>query len=602
MRLYKDLQGVLMFRMINFIFLYLFLVFFTTCTLAQIQSQSLPEIHLLVDVSASMKQTDPHNHRVAAIQILNYLLFNKAKLSIFTFAAEPKNLIPLHIVDDYFIQSFKNKRHLITSNGALTNIEKALVKANAHWSTKKRIIILLTDGKLDVGSNVMNESVVDQLMKNVLPVLQQNHVQVFTLGFSKDADRALLKSISNQSNGISQFILSSDDLDHSLFKIYMATIETEGTSINKKSDLTRTFSIDKSVNELSLIIELNDNDSSLLLTQPNGKTLAINQDNSTVFSINKYRLFKMTSPPPGEWILTGKPQVVEKAILLTDLKLSTNFKSGIYFNQEWLSLSGFYEDHGQLLNSPLLMNNTEMTLEINNDIEQINYKIPYAGEGLFQLKFNLAAPKGTYNARWIAKNTLFSREHQLLLQIEENPFYQSVNNHLLFKLGLIAPELIEEKSVQVTVRNNENNLTQYLTKKNAVWEMDLKPYCNQSKKDLIEVQTEINAKTISGRAVYFSLVMPRIKCAPVNGYWIQAMSHSVGKIAQIIRIHHQGISKVVAQTLNRTPANEKPTTFDPDIMLFIKTILLLLLVAVAFIYFVKLYFKIKIKNIRDKNE
>lgn len=48
-------------------------------------SSQKPEIHLLVDVSGSMKKTDPQNLRVPAIKMFLYLINQKAVLSITKF-------------------------------------------------------------------------------------------------------------------------------------------------------------------------------------------------------------------------------------------------------------------------------------------------------------------------------------------------------------------------------------------------------------------------------------------------------------------------------------------------------------------------------------
>lgn len=591
-------------KTINILFFY-----FVICNSISIPSfavtntTALPEIHLLVDVSGSMKKTDPRNFRVTAIQILNYLIHQKAKMSITTFSTNTNTIIPLKLVNQSFQQYYNKNRLLITSDGAWTNIEKALEQANTHWGNGKRIIILLTDGKMDLGTTELTDSALKKLRQITIPALQKNRVQVYTLGFSNNVDKQLLNSISEQTNAISEYVISSVDLDHSLFSIYTAAIETEGASIHTKNNITRTFHVDKSVNEFTLIVEMDDKNNELDLIKPDGTTININNNPFSLLTINRHRLLKIPHPQTGEWVLSGQPQIIERALLLTDLKLVSNLTSGVYFRQESLSLSGLFENHGNLVISPIMTNNTEMTLEIKNDNGHIKYDIPYSGAGLFQKNITLNSPKGIYNAVWTVTNKLVSREHQFMMQVEDTPFTLSIDNNHLVTLSLSKPDLIDEKTVQVSFLNHEKMISGNIVKKNNIWEMNLTTYCQESHNTPIELSTDIKAKTTSGRQVQFNLTPKRISCETVTDHFINLSSSVTGKISQLMVTHNNIVPNLRISTKKPTAINlnkEKSTTVQPYFILFIKTILILVLITVFFLYISKQYFKMKINKIREK--
>ena len=154
-------------------------------------TSQLPEIHMLVDVSGSMKLTDPQNLRVKAIKMFIFLIKQKALMQIQTFATTTQLMMPLKPVSTEFQNQYNIKSYQINSIGAWTDIEAAVNKANQSWGLGNKVIIILTDGAVDLGEEFRTNQSRNKLRESVLLNLQKNGVRVFTVGFSKEADKIL---------------------------------------------------------------------------------------------------------------------------------------------------------------------------------------------------------------------------------------------------------------------------------------------------------------------------------------------------------------------------------------------------------------------------
>ena len=112
------------------------------------------DIRIVVDVSGSMKKTDPLNLRIPALKLLNGLIPNGSLAGVWTFGRYVNMTVKWGRVDDAWRKQADLGADQIHSNGLFTNIEKALARASQGWDKSdpdtRRNIILLTDGKVDI--------------------------------------------------------------------------------------------------------------------------------------------------------------------------------------------------------------------------------------------------------------------------------------------------------------------------------------------------------------------------------------------------------------------------------------------------------------------
>ena len=96
-----------------------------------------PDIRVLVDVSGSMKTTDPQNLRIPALKLLAELLPANATAGIWVFDQKVVPLMPVATVTPQWKQKARASAAKIHSRGLFTHIEAALAAASRDWSSGK---------------------------------------------------------------------------------------------------------------------------------------------------------------------------------------------------------------------------------------------------------------------------------------------------------------------------------------------------------------------------------------------------------------------------------------------------------------------------------
>lgn len=467
-------------------------------------SAQAPEIHLLVDVSGSMKKTDPQNLRVKAIKMFTYLIKQKAAMGIQVFATQTEQLLPPAPVTADFQKELNKKTYKITSDGAWTDIDGALNAANQGWHSEKKVIVLLTDGTLDLGSESLTKASRDKLTQSTISKLEQDGVRVFSIGFSNAADKQLLNDISVKTNGLSSIVLSANDLDTLLYTIFTAIIPANGTPLTTNKDTTRSINIDKNIHEMTLVFKKGAGIDSLYLTDPKHSKKSVLDLTSKDISTLNYSFINIKNPITGEWILSGPAQEIERALILTDINLISNFQSGVYFEGEALLLSSHLEDKGSTITSPLFLEHMMMIVNLNNKEQQYSYNLPNKSEGLFKKKVTLGIPKGNYSVVILAKNEGFSREIQFIIDVYDIPFTSELTSSSSTLLKLNNPELIKADATKVQVQLDKKVLDLPVIKASNSWEVDLKSLCG-SLSDRSKLFLKVNTETLAGRSITFKM-------------------------------------------------------------------------------------------------
>lgn len=568
---------------------------------ADAESTEVPEIHLLVDVSASMKKTDPQNLRIPAIRIFNKLTSQKALMSITTFSNKVDEIIPLKMVNQDYQNNFDKKPQAIASNGKWTDFVKALNEVNKNWKSSKRYIVLISDGKLDVGSDDSDSKSLQQLLGNTIPALQKNKVQVFTIGLSEDADKNTLNSLAGQTNGVSQFVSASQDLDHVLYTIFMAIVKPEGTVISKDSELKRSFIIDKNISDLTLVFEINTGDKDLELKRPDGQLINISKES---ILINRYRFLKLPSPMAGKWELSGPPQTVERALVLTDLKLISNLVSGTWFSDEQIWVMGYLAEKNQPLDSDLIKNTTKMTIELQKETNDLLYDLPYQDKGKFSKSIQLNLSPGVYNLFWKATSPLMTREHQFLITIKENPFEQTLDANKKLTVLLTEPRLIAPGSVKIRFNETPNPIKSEYNPTNFTWQLDLTTLCKDDEKPL-NINPVINAVTTEGRPVLFLMPPQTLSCikppkplvSTLPGFTLKKAEPEVVKPSALPQM--PSLSGKKAATAK--PAADKTLSLPQTSLVLVCFMLLLLIIMTLSVFFAtRMIYKSQINKIKGQ--
>ena len=157
-----------------------------------------PDVRILIDVSGSMRQTDPQNLRVPALRLVNELLPAGAEAGNWLFAEKIEVLTPPGKVDEKWKTRTRARLDRIHSRGLFTDIEQAIATATAGWDkadeTRERHLILLTDGLVDV-SKEADKSVASRarIVGEQMERLKAANVKVHGIALSDQVDTQLMR-------------------------------------------------------------------------------------------------------------------------------------------------------------------------------------------------------------------------------------------------------------------------------------------------------------------------------------------------------------------------------------------------------------------------
>lgn len=548
----------------------------------------LPEIHMIVDISGSMKKTDPLNLRAKAIGMFLYLIKQKALVQIHVFSTNTHLLLPLQLATNQYQSQYRKKSVFITSDGEWTDIEEALENANQDWRNSRRIIILLTDGNVDLGSKYKTHQSKSKLIEGVLQRLRKEGVRVFSIGFSKFADKNVLDNLAFKTNGLSYVVTGSKEIDSVLYSIFTAIINPDGTPINQDKDLNRSITIDKNISDLTLIFKKTKQISRLYLIDPKGRKRSIQQMSKAAgISSTNFLFLNIKNPLVGKWILTGPKQEVERAIILTDVRLTSNFNSGTYFQGEAINIECFLTLAGVKMLTAVVIDNTSVRGIIQNKHKKYSYKFTLDDKGVFNTQFNIHFPKDRYQLVLDAKNNFFERQLEFVIDVQDSPLDISVKEDLLI-VKLRRNDLIDESTVALSFNIGKETLKFLSFKSSSNWSMDLKTLCSNPSL-LKKGSIQFKANTVSGRPFTLELDLPTNACSTLGQFISQTPIFELPQESKLIKVPNLSIS------------NKEELHFNyPRIIYFLHLLLFVLVALFAWVMYKNMSYDEKIKRIKDQ--
>lgn len=397
----------------------LLLLIVSSLPIVAVQAQTSPELHVLIDVSGSMRQTDPTNLRRPALRLLGDLLPPTARIGIWFFGNRITPILPTQPASDRTKALVRSSAGKIRSNEPFTDIPAALEAASTGWGDDTdRNMLLLSDGMVDISKDkAANAQAQKRLLTEIVPRLQAEHIRVHTVALSKDADSKLLHEIADRTGGIFVAADSAEALQRAFLKIFEAAAPRDGLPL-----VDNKFVVDKSVKELTILAFRDKADTPNSLKTPDGKL--ITEQSSRALpnwrwdAIGGRDLITIEQPTPGEWQIIGAKDPDNRALIITDLKLNvTSIPTRIYPGEVF---NGSLEltNHGELVTQPALTQTIKAVIQERRDTEVIQ-SITLSdsgadpdiigGDGKFDYQLNLIDPAGVYSLVAIAESPTFQR-------------------------------------------------------------------------------------------------------------------------------------------------------------------------------------------------
>jgi len=285
-------------------------------------AESRYDFRIVIDVSGSMKQTDPQNLRVPALKLMNGLIPTGSRAGVWTFGRYVDMSVKWGLVDDAWRSQADAGAAQIHSNALLTDIESALARASVGWSKAdpktQRILLLLTDGKVDVSrDNANNEASRARVLSKSLAALKQAQAQVHAIALSRGTDEVLLKQLALETGGSFTIAQSAAELQKVFFKMFERASKPDTVAFDG-----REFQIDSSIKEMTLLLFRTDSSEPTLLIPPDRPALsALKPRGSRWRSDQGYDLITVKNPQAGTWRIDAEMDPDNRLMVVTDLKL-----------------------------------------------------------------------------------------------------------------------------------------------------------------------------------------------------------------------------------------------------------------------------------------
>lgn len=360
-----------------------------------------------------MKKTDPKELRKPAAKMFITLLGNDDKVSVVSFSSQAW---PITFLTQLNTETNKNKSlkatDRVSSKGIMTNIHAAISKGiellkNSKDAKRDPMIVLMSDGQLDVGNKKKNAELRQQILDELVPVLKDNNIKIYSIAFTAQSDQTLLQEIADATDG--RYALAADDA--ALHKVF-AKIFEQSKEPNMLPLTENKFVADKSIREITIIANKKTPNSKILLESPSGKQLSstFKKKNLKWFVSNSFDMITLISPEEGEWKILFSDNG-NKAYIVADMKLRSEFEYNAESFHPELTIKTWLKKDDNIVVQDELLKSLDMVLEIEHPDGKLDkLTFPEAdAEGIFKAMFK-PTMDGIYAATVIATSKTFQRQ------------------------------------------------------------------------------------------------------------------------------------------------------------------------------------------------
>ena len=390
-----------------------------------------PDIRTIIDISGSMKKTDPNNLRAPAMRLLVDLLPKDSKSGVWTFGQYVNMLVKHRVIDEAWKEEAKQKSNDVSSVGLFTNIGDAvntagydLDRLNADYEP---FFILLTDGMVDVDKDPeVNKKEQERILKELVPKFADAGVKLHTIALSDKADQDFLQQLSLSTGGMSTVAENSDELLKAFVRLFDQSVPSEEVPLQDNK-----FLIDSSIEEFTALIFRKEGSEATQLLAPDESVITANSNDPDVtwHTDEKYDLITVKRPYEGEWSLQAESDPDNRVTVVSDLTLQFEEIPPTIFSGEEINIHAWFDsEDGQVKESEFL-SLLDGTLQLTNEAgKSIQKDLEIQTEGEFQHAFydkirNLRRP-GEFEISVLVDGKTFKRQRSHRVEVLEPFAYQ----------------------------------------------------------------------------------------------------------------------------------------------------------------------------------
>ncbi len=382
---------------------------------------------LLMDSSGSMAKNDPHKLRVPAAKLFMSLLGSDDRIGLISFSDNGYPVLRLTAP-----QPGENPRLLasadkVSSKGVYTNLYAAVRKgtdmlAREGRPDQEKMLILMSDGKMDVGDNDEDWRLSQRLQGELSEALKAQQIKVYSIAFTEASDVELLQSVAQKTGGL--FKLAKTDAD--LHEVFSDIFETAKAPDMLPIDGGE-FSVDPSIEEVTIVASKEREDVRIYLQSPQGRKLGAEDagDNLKWFLSEHFDMITLRQPQAGTWklLFTGGKN---RAYIVTDMSLKHNPQLPNVATGAHVVIESWLEQEGKLLDKEALLTNTRFHMLVQTpDGAEANFELFDNGQygdretGDAHYSNTLAFDNpGAYSIELIAESQTFKRQKTLHFEVK----------------------------------------------------------------------------------------------------------------------------------------------------------------------------------------
>lgn len=382
------------------------------------------DVRVLIDISGSMKKNDPSNLRIPALRIITNLMPKGSQSGVWTFGRYVNMLVPLKEVDASWQQQANDAAGKINSAGLFTNIGDAMAKSTWDWNrpddSESRSMILLTDGMVDISKDAsVNNKERQRILNDLLPRLKASGVTIHTIALSDEADKELLATLANQTDGWFQSVTNAEDLQRVFLKIFEQATPRDALPLENNR-----FKVDNSVEEMTLLVFRQEGSGETQLITPSKQTLKASTQDKAIrwFASKHYDLITIAAPQPGDWQIDAAIDPDNRVLVVSKLGLSVaELPNNVLVNEEIRYSVQLLED-GEAITRPDFLQLVDAKLETRyKGANNVTPLLKDTSQGRFQQVFYAGSEDGVLEIKLIVKSPTFERSRTHAVNIYGNP-------------------------------------------------------------------------------------------------------------------------------------------------------------------------------------
>lgn len=206
-------------------------LFVAICVVSPLATAAVDMV-VAIDNSGSMRQNDPAGLVPIAVRELASRFSGESRLGILLFDTKSSLVMPLTVSrDPAYSTRVRDALKALDYRGRLTDTPGAVEQALYELRERGRkdsphVILVITDGFVDVGTDQRSRDRTRWLTGDLVGEAQREHVAIFGVAFTSNADFELIQSISQTTGGLYFRAPTAEDLAGVFQRIEQKLIET----------------------------------------------------------------------------------------------------------------------------------------------------------------------------------------------------------------------------------------------------------------------------------------------------------------------------------------------------------------------------------------